>query len=490
MLARLRSARALALLAGLAWLGTMAACPMDAAPDRIDPVDAAPDAGDEITELLLAIPGASVVEEFSFNLGYRRFRIAFEQPLDHGDPDGPRFTQMLSLMHRDVAAPTVVVSTGYHDFLLGSLTEPAVLLDANQIVIEHRYFGESRPQPADWQYLDIEQAAGDHHRVIQTMRPIYTGQWVSTGASKGGMTSIFHRRFHPDDVAATIAYVAPLNLAVDDARYETFFDELGKSPGAGDCVQRVRDLQRQTLLRRAELLPYFGEQAMKMGYTFQRLGGLEAALEMGVVELEWTFWQHYGLSSCDILPPGSATGEAIAAFIDATRVLWTMSDQEVSLFEAYYYQVLTQIGYPSVPFGHLADLLKFDYEAGLALLAPEGVTPVYDPEPMRDVAEWVASEAERIILIYGAHDPWSAGAMTLSKSADAYSFIAPAASHGAGLGDLAFEDSERAIELLREWAEVPPLAGARSVDSMAQPAQRPAAQQPGETVPVRPRLGL
>jgi hypothetical protein len=494
MLARLRPVRAIALLAGLAWLGAITACAGDAGMDVPEPVDAAPDGGDELTELLLAIEGATVVEEFSFTTGYRRFRIAFEQPVDHGDPDGPRFTQMLTLMHRDVAAPMILVSTGYHDFVLGSLAEPAVLLEANQVVVEHRYFGESRPQPADWRYLDIEQAAGDHHRVITALRSIYSGQWVSTGASKGGMTSIFHRRFYPDDVAATIAYVTPLNFSVDDTRYEAFFDQLEQSAGAGECVQRVRDLQREALLRRTELLPYLAESALQMGYTFERVGGLEPAFEIGVVELEWNFWQARGLGSCGVVPPGSASSEVIAEFIDASRVPWTMSDQEVSLFEAYYYQALTQIGYPSVPFAHVADLLQFDYEAGLALLAPAGVTPVYDPAPMRDVADWVASEGERIILIYGAQDPWSAGALTLSKSADAYSFIAPEANHQAGLGDLAFEDTERAIELLRTWAEVPPaaLAGvrARSAGKTTPPALWPAWQQPGETTRVRPRLGL
>jgi hypothetical protein len=475
MLARLRFVREIALLAVLVWLGTNTAC-SDLHVDDPGPVDAAPDGGGDILDALLAIEGTTVIEEYSFTIGYRRFRITFEQPVDHGNPDGPRFTQVLTLMHRDVAAPMVLVSTGYHDFLTGSLAEPAVLLEANQIVVEHRYFGASRPQPADWSYLDIEQAAGDHHRVVAALQPLYTGQWVSTGASKGGMTAIFHRRFYPDDVAATIAYVAPLNFSVDDPRYEPFFDQLDQTLGAGDCVQRVRDLQRQALLRRNELMAYFAEKAMRMGYTFERVGSLARA-----------FWQYQGLNACNTVPPDTIDIEVMAEFIDRSRVVWTMSDQESSLFEAYYYQVLTQIGYPSVPFAHLMELLQFDYEGGLALLAPAGVTATYDPEAMRDVADWLANEGRRIILIYGAHDPWSAGAIALGKSTDSYSFFAPDASHNARLGDLAFEDSERAIEILRSWAEIPaPLAGG-STGTAAQPTWSP---ESSELVPLRPRLGL
>lgn len=485
MLARLRFVREIALLAVLVWLGTGTGCSMGM--DGPEPGDGAPDGGDgpdgaDIGAALAAIEGATVAEEFSFTEGYRLFRIAFEQPVDHANPGGPRFTQMLTLMHRDVAAPMVLASTGYHDFLLGSLAEPTVLLQANQVVVEHRYFGNSRPQPADWRYLDIEQAAGDHHRVVQALQPLYTGRWISTGASKGGMTSIFHRRFHPDDVAATIAYVAPLNYSPDDARYETFFDELDQSLGAGDCVQRVRGLQREALIRRSELMAYFGELAMEMGYTFQRVGGLARAFEMGVVELEWTFWQYQGLRSCNTVPPETATTDLIATFIDVSRVVWTMSDQEGSLFEAYYYQVLTQIGYPSVPYVHLGDLLQFDYEAGLGLLAPVGVTITYDAEAMRDVADWLASQGQRIMLIYGAHDPWFAGAMALGQAIDSYSFVAPDASHGARLGDLTFEDSERAIGLLRAWAEVP---GTFASDQAPQTSG-----DLGERVRLRPRLGL
>ena len=487
MLARLSLVRKMALLALLAWLGATTACAGDADLGGAGPVDAAtPDgSADELTTALRVIEGAVVTEEVSFASGYRRFRIAFEQPVDHDDPAGPRFTQMLTLLHRDVTAPMVLVSTGYHDFLRGSLGEPAVLLEANQIVVEHRYFGSSRPQPADWRYLDIEQAAGDHHRVIAALQPLYTGQWISTGASKGGMTSIFHRRFHPDDVTATIAYVAPLNFSVDDARYESFFDQLDQLAGAGDCVQQVRELQRQALLQRDQLIDYFADVATRQGYTFERMQGLARAFEAGVVELEWTYWQYQGLSACSALPTDTSFAD-LAGFVDGSNVVWTMSDQQASLFEAYYYQVLTQIGYPSVPSAHLMDLLQFDYEAGLALLAPAGVTTTYDPEAMRDMADWVAGEGERILRIYGAHDPWSAGAMTLGADADSYSFVAPGASHGARIADLAADDRAQAIALLRAWAQAPAApAGRRDDDTgtVAPPAP------PTEPVP-RPRLGL
>src|SRR5687768_3188655 len=84
------------------------------------------------------------------------------------------------------------------------LSEPTRLIDGNQISVEQRYFTPSRPSPTNWErQLTIWQAATDHHRIVRALKAIYAQQWVSTGASKGGMTSVYHRRFYPDDVAGT-----------------------------------------------------------------------------------------------------------------------------------------------------------------------------------------------------------------------------------------------------------------------------------------------
>jgi hypothetical protein len=495
MQARRCPTRTIALLAGLAWLGTGAACSDLGPPGSQSPADAAlpGDGNVAVAAALAEVEGLTIVAEQALAGGFRRFRLAFEQPVDHASPDGPRFTQMLTLVHRDMAAPMVLASTGYHDFLGDALTEPAVLLGANQVVVEHRYFGASRPEPADWTYLDIEQAAADHHRVIEALRPIYGGPWISTGSSKGGMTSIFHRRFYPGDVVATVAYVAPINFSVDDTRYEAFFDQLDQSLADTDCVDRVRALQREALLRRDELGAYFAEAAVRSGYTFERTGGLARALEIGVVELEWTFWQYQGVAYCGGVPtPTDSTG-TIAGFIEGLGVVWAVSDQEVAVFEPYYYQVLTELGYPSVPFAHLVDLMQFDYEAGLAPLLPAGVAATYDPAPMRDVSDWLSTQGEHLLLVYGAHDPWTAGAMTVDASLDSYVFVAPGTNHGARIDDLASEDNARALDALRAWTGQ---AGALAVerDTLAgQDAPDSAIDALGalrERAPVRTRLGL
>lgn len=177
----------------------------------------------DIKEQLAGIEGAMVVEQTSEIDGYRFFLIEFDQPVDHENPAGQRFKQRIALHHRDAAAPTVLASTGYMLWLPSQyLEEPTSMVGGNQLVVEHRYFSPSRPEPADWSKLTIQQAAADHHRVVQAFSPIYSGKWISTGVSKGGMTSVYHHKFYPDDVYGTIAYVAPHSNSLNDPRYIDF----------------------------------------------------------------------------------------------------------------------------------------------------------------------------------------------------------------------------------------------------------------------------
>ena len=153
--------------------------------------------------------------------------MTFDQPADHGHPEGVHFQQRLTLLHRDVAAPMIIFNSGYDLDPNPSRSEPTRFVNGNQLSCEHRYFAASRPDPTDWTLLDIEQAAADQHRVIQAFKTIYGGRWLSTGASKGGMTSIFHRRFYLYDVDGTVAYVAPITYAA------------GLDPGADQPLHRV-----------------------------------------------------------------------------------------------------------------------------------------------------------------------------------------------------------------------------------------------------------
>lgn len=95
----------------------------------------------------------------------------------HNHPGGPKFSQRLFLSHRDFAKPVVLETEGY-GAPWPKERELARILGANQVIVEHRYYESSRPNPLKWEYLTSWQAASDHHRIVGIFRAIYPGKWV------------------------------------------------------------------------------------------------------------------------------------------------------------------------------------------------------------------------------------------------------------------------------------------------------------------------
>ena len=143
--------------------------------------------------------------------GYQAaYELKIKQPLDHWDAAKGYFYQRAFLSHKGFDRPSVIITQGY-DSSVNRIAELSSFLDANQIDVEHRYFGASLPDSLDYKYLNLKQATADLHHIRQLFGRIYQGKWVSSGISKGGATTIFYRYFYPDDVDLSVPYVAPIN---------------------------------------------------------------------------------------------------------------------------------------------------------------------------------------------------------------------------------------------------------------------------------------
>ena len=123
------------------------------------------------------------------------YELKIKQPIDHSDPSKGFFYQKAYLTHKGFDRPTVIITEGYNRDQ-NRVYELTDLLQANQLnVLEHRFFGESMPQPADYTYLNLR---SDRRPASYqaTVWEIYSKKWVSTGISKGA-TTIFYRYFYP-----------------------------------------------------------------------------------------------------------------------------------------------------------------------------------------------------------------------------------------------------------------------------------------------------
>jgi hypothetical protein len=401
--------------------------------------------GETLLQKLRRLPDA-IVTEIAPPPGYAQaFQIDVAQPVDHRYPDVNKFYQRIFLSHLGDDRPLVLSTRGY-GVARNTLDELSILLNANQIMVTHRYFPNARPSPLDWRFLNIWQAASDHHRIVELFKPLYPGKWLNEGASKGGMTAFFHRRFFPGDVDATVAYVAPIMFAVEDPRFRPFLLE---QVGSAADRDKIKAFQRLLLVRRAELLPLLRDLASRNSYAWPL--GDEATLEYAVLEYLFAFWQ-YGDGDTAKIPPVDASPETLFAHLDQVSGFAYYSPQTIALYEPFYYQAYTELGYTPYIYDHLADLLVALPAPTYRVFAPAGVTMNFDAGSMVDVNSWLQTNGNNIIYIYGANDPYTVAAFAPTGQTNALRVIQPNANHGVRIAGL--DERERVLHTLGEWLGV------------------------------------
>jgi len=396
---------------------------------------------------LETIPGLRVESGQLLN-GKPFFVLWFRQPVDQHQPDGDQFEQRITVWHKGFDRPTVLHTTGYAGMAGAFTAEPTRLVDGNQLDVEERYFGKSGPARKDWTKLDIWQAATDHHRIVQAFQALYDGRWVSTGVSKGGMTSVYHRRFYPGDVDATVAYVAPQDVVNEQDSYVDFLQHAGTD---AHCNEALRTVQRNALYRRVTLLPMLVRQGLKYGQTF---GSADRAFEAAVLDLSFKFWQYRTQASCLLVPGRGATDQQLFTFIDQVVDWSSYSDSGIAPYLAYYYQATAQLNWPDVATGTtwLKGLLHYR-EAGAAPAAvPDSVEPKHDNAAMEDIDHWVKTAAARMLFVYGENDPWSAEKFEPGPGMrDSHWYVVPAGNHDAAIAGLPTAARTEATKTLQGW---------------------------------------
>jgi hypothetical protein len=391
--------------------------------------------------------------------GTRFFRITVVVPVDHAQPDGPTFELRVNLLHRGFGRPTVVETSGYRLWDDPYRSEVTRIVDGNQLDIEHRFFSPSLPEHPNWEtQLTIRQVADDHHQVITAFRHLYDGKWLSTGDSKGGMAATYHRRFYPDDVAGTIAYVAPNDVVDGEDAYPAFLAHVGGARLAG-CRDRLVALQRRMLTRRGwfrdRLTAYSHANVLSWSY----LGGVDQGLEASVIDFYFAFWQYWGADACRSVPVARrATNGQVWRYADRVHPWSNLADQRRFYSLPYHYQAAAQIGGPQPFEGRLRDLLKYPGADTPANILPHTMKPVpHDAGAMADIDRWVRTYGRRMLFVDGQLDPWAAepfrcGADGRERGCRRY--VVPRGTHGSIIGDLPRRAQRQIVRLVQRWAGV------------------------------------
>ena len=380
------------------------------------------------------------------------FNITIAQPIDHDAAVGRTFGQQVWLAHRGCDRPTVVADWGYSQTLFFD-DELAVLFDANTLWIEHRYQGASAPAPADWDWsaLTIANGAADMHAVIDSFKHVYGGRWVSTGASKGGITATYHSYLYRDDLDGAVPYVAPASRGRIDPLYQWNFD----TTFTQECAQRVRDAQIAALTTRREM--------MLAHLTSISGPGLEPTyLELMSASFDWAFWQYYGTRYCSQVPTAQTPDEAFWSFYSQFSGILNPSPAAEPISDgALEYEWLTEQGFALEIGAHVAPLLHDPYvketmEEHFRDDFPDVTLPAYDGALTRSVRKWVGEHAENMLFIYGQYDPWSGGALDEPTRRTSARFFVPSANHGASISGLGLAEQKRALAIAAGFFGEPP----------------------------------
>ncbi|MBR8538074.1 peptidase [Carboxylicivirga sediminis] len=364
--------------------------------------------------------------------------VWFEQPIDHKHPEKGHFKQRIWYSHKSIEAPVVMITEGY-SANRNYTSELAKLANANQLIVEHRYFSQSCPDSFDWQYLTVEQAAFDHHRIIEFFKQLYKTKWATTGISKGGQTAIFHRALFPDDVELSVPYVAPINLAREDQRLFDFFHNVGTE----EERERIFRFQKAVLKKRSEIMPLFKQYATSKEYTFRM--GEEKAYDLVVLEYPFSFWQ-WGSNVNDI-PEPTASAEVLFEHLRNGSDIGYVSDQSWESIKPFFYQAYKELGYYAYTPGELKPLLKGFEEDTISscMFAPGGDTLKFVPT-MHSVMSKLETANPKIIAIIGENDPWGSTSLNNKKLTNTFRAVEPSGSHLARINTLPDATKEKVLK--------------------------------------------
>jgi len=368
------------------------------------------------------------------------YEILLKQNIDHNNSNVGSFQQRIFLSHFDRKKPMLIVTEGYN--ARQRTYELARILRSNQLIVEYRYFGKSKPQKMDWKYLKNDQAMEDLHTIRKLFGKIYKKKWVSTGISKGGTTCLMYKAKYPKDVKVAVPYVAPLAIAQEDRRT----DQHILSMGTKLCRDKLTDFQRSALEKRDEIIPMLKDFASLNGMQYTYVS-YEKALDYAVSEFTFSFWQ-WGYT-CDMIPE-NPSAKAIFDLINQVVSFDFYSDATCQLYLPAFYQFVTENGYYGFITNHIDDLLKAEPNPNNLMFAPQNTDLTFIPY-CQNVIDFLDEKGDKIIYIYGEVDTWTACGYTPKSDIKALRMTKKGGAHTTRIAS--FDDDERAIiyDTLHKW---------------------------------------
>ncbi len=402
---------------------------------------------------LAALPGVSDITTLPSRYYEEKYQLFITQEVDHGNPAAGTFRQRIIVGFKGLDRPTVMETEGYgagYATYASYHEELSELMNANLVFCEHRYFKESTPEPCDWQYMTVANANADLHHIRQTLGKVFTQKWVSTGISKGGSTCTYYRAAYPDDVDASVAYVAPISRALEDGRHEKF---LNKKVGSKDDREKMKAMQLEYMRRKPKIVGMLDTFCTARNYHFNI--PIDQVYDYEVLELEFSMWQ-WG-RSVNLLPKNYDS--------DVQWFQFLVDEVDPDYFACpsdylpFYYQAMRELGY----YGY--DTRRLGKQNRSIPTAENYLKAVMVPADMRNVAfdntvykttcKYLKKNDPTHLFIYGENDPWTSSGvahwLNCKKKSNMKVYVQKDGSHLARIRTLSDAQQAEVKAKLKNW---------------------------------------
>ncbi|WP_299125107.1 S28 family serine protease [uncultured Tenacibaculum sp.] len=370
------------------------------------------------------------------------YQVVLEQNLNPKNPSEGTFKHYMYVSHADYKNPTVIITDGYAS--RNRTTELSKLLKGNQVIVEYRMYGKSRPDSIPWKYLTNDNAIEDYHAIVSKLKTLYKGKWLSSGISKGGETTLIYKSKYPNDVDVAVPYVAPLINGLEDERTTNLINSVGSE----ECRNAIKNFQRAVLKNRVEILNHLTSYAEEKKMNFTELSQ-EEALEYSVLEFPFSFWQWGG--KCNEIPSDKANSKELFDYLVKVSGFSLYSDWGFDYYLPSFYQHIKELGYYGFDLEPVKDLLKVVSSPSNMRFAPKNVDLSYNENYIKEVRDFVENKGNNILYIYGAYDPWGACAPNPKPNVDALKMVLADADHGTRIKHFSKEDQEKIYNKLQAW---------------------------------------
>jgi len=387
-------------------------------------------------------PDAEITKMEAKDHFIKAFQMVLNQPLDHNNMEAGTFKHYVYLSHTDSKKPTVLITEGYN--ANPRTYELSKILRSNQVQVEYRFYGKSRPDSIQWNYLKNDQAIEDYHRLVTKLKTLYKSKWISTGISKGGETVLIYKSKYPYDVDVAVPYVAPLIKTQEDARTEEHI----KTIGSDECRAKITKYQRLLLENRDAVLTEISKYAKIKGMNFTELS-TEEALEYAVLEFPFSFWQWGG--NCEEIPTENATAKELFDSINSIVGISFYNDKTYFDLLPSYYQHMTELGYYGFDTTPVKDLLRVVHKPTNLRFAPKNVDLTFNPNYIKKVRDYVENQGNKILYIYGEYDTWGACAPNPKPHVNALKMVLKGGAHSTRIRDFSDEDKQLIYDKLQNW---------------------------------------